>query len=128
MAEITVSFASECFFHSSYRKIYPIIIVCLLWGKHFARKQILFFCDNEVIVSIINKRRSSVPFINRFVRRITWSSVLGNFIIQASDIPGLNNEIADCLSWFKFQKFCQLCPEAVASSLTCLLFIHTVQD
>ncbi len=32
----------------------------------------MFFCDNEATVNIINKGRSSVPFINRFVRRLTW--------------------------------------------------------
>ena len=52
-------------------ELYPIIIACILWNKLWARKQIMFFCDNESTVNIINKRRSSVPFINRFVRCLT---------------------------------------------------------
>ncbi|XP_037627458.1 uncharacterized protein LOC119489294 [Sebastes umbrosus] len=109
-------------------EMYPIVIACLLWGKNWSRKQIMFFCDNEATVNIINKGRSSVPFINRFVRRLTWSSVMGNFIIRAAHIPGLDNKIADSLSRFEFQKFRQLCPEAAPSSLNCPPFSQTVLD
>ncbi len=45
----------------------PIVIACILWGKQWSRKQIMFFCDNEATVNIINKGRSSVPFINRLL-------------------------------------------------------------
>lgn len=109
-------------------QIYPIIIACLLWGKYWSRKQIVFFCDNEAAVNIINKGRSTIPFINRFVRNLTWISVLGNFIIRAAHIPGLDNKIADALSRFEFQKFHKLCPEAAPSSLPCPPFNQTVLD
>lgn len=109
-------------------EMYPIVIACLLWGNQWSRKQILFFCDSEAAVSIVNKGRSSVPFINRFVRRLVWVSVMNNFIIRAVYIPGLDNQIADSLSRFKFQKFHQLCPYAAPTSLTCPLFIQTVLD
>lgn len=73
-------------------------IQCLLWGNQWPRKQILFFCDNEAAVSIVNNGRSSVPFINRFFRRLVWVSVMNNSIIRAVYIPGLDNQIADSLS------------------------------
>ena len=91
-------------------------------------ENLFFFCDNEATVNIINKGRSSVPFINRFVRRLTWLSVLGNFIIRAAHIPGVDNTIADSLSRFEFQRFRQLCPEAAPSSLPCPPFSQTVLD
>ncbi len=109
-------------------ELYPIVIACILWGKQWSRKQIMFFCDNEATVNIINKGHSSVPFINRFVRRLTWLSVLGNFNFRAAHIPGLNNQIADSLSRFEFQKFHLLCPEAAPSSLVCPPFSQTVLD
>ncbi len=113
---------------SALMEIYPIVISCLLWGKFWSRKRILFYCDNEAAVNIINKGRSSIPLINRFVRRITWASVLGNFIIKAVHIPGLDNKVADALSRFDFQKFRKLCPEATPSSLPCPSFLQTVLD
>lgn len=91
-------------------ELYPIIIACLLWGKHWSKKQIMEFCDNEATVNIINKGRSSVSLINRFVRRLTWSSVQGNFILRVVHNPGLENKIADSLSRFDFQRFRQLRP------------------
>lgn len=65
----------------------------------------MFFCDNEVAVNIINKRHSSVPFINRFMRRLTWLSVMGNYHFRAEHIAGLNNQVADSLSRLNFQNF-----------------------
>lgn len=113
---------------SALMELYPIVIACLLWGKSWSRRKIIFFCDNEAAVHIINKGRSSIPFINRFIRRLTWASVLGNFIIRAAHIPGLDNKIADALSRFEFQKFHRLCPGAAPSSLPCPPFHHTVLD
>lgn len=109
-------------------EFYPIVIACILWGKQWSRKQILFFCDNEATVNIINKGRSSVPFINRFVRRLTWASILDNFIFRAAHIPGLNNQVADSLSRFEFQKFHLLCPGSASTSLVCPPFSQTVID
>lgn len=88
----------------------------------------MFFCDNEVAVNIINKRHSSVPFINRFMRRLTWLSVMGNYHFRAEHIAGLNNQVADSLSRFNFQKFNLLCPAAAQSSLECPPFSQTILD
>lgn len=109
-------------------ELYPIVIACLLWADQWTRKNILVFCDNEATVNIINKGRSSVPFINRFIRRLTWISVMNNFTIKATHIPGLDNKIADSLSRFNFQEFRRLCPEAVSSRLGCPDFSQTVLD
>ena len=96
-AEI-VSLAPENY-STALHKLYPIVIACLLWGHLWCRKKITVFSDNEATVHIINKGRSSVPFINRLVRRLTWTSVLGNFILRATFIPGLENRSADALSF-----------------------------
>ncbi|XP_052398873.1 uncharacterized protein LOC127946375 [Carassius gibelio] len=107
-------------------EIYPIVIACLLWADQWSRKSILVFCDNEAAVNIINKGRSSVPFINRFIRRLTWISIMNNFTIKAAHIPGLDNKIADSLSWFNFQEFRRLCPGASPSRLGCPNFSQTI--
>lgn len=109
-------------------ELYPIVIACLLWGKHWERKRIIFFCDNEATVAIINKGRSSIPFINKFMRRLTWLSITGNYVIRAVHIPGLNNQVADSLSRFNLQKFHLLCPGAARTSLECPPFSQTILD
>ena len=109
-------------------ELYPVVVAAILWGNRWERKQIIVFCDNEATVHIINKGRSSIPIINRFVRRLTWTSVLGNFSIRACHIPGLDNKIADALSRFKFQEFRALCPDAAPSSLACPAFDQITLD
>lgn len=106
----------------------PIVISCLLWGKFWSQKLIIIFHDNEAAVIIINKGRSTIPFINRFFHHFTGVSVLGNFIVKVAHFPCLDNKIADALSRFEFQKFCQMCPEAAPSNLVCLQFSQTVLD
>lgn len=51
-------------------ELYPIVVASIIWGKQWCRKQIVVFCDNNATVNIINKGRSSVPFINKLMRRL----------------------------------------------------------
>ncbi|XP_067088810.1 uncharacterized protein [Osmerus mordax] len=109
-------------------ELYPIVVACLLWGKHWCRKRIVVFCDNEGTVNIINKGRSSVALINKLVRRLTWTCITGNFVLRAAYIPGLLNNVADALSRFQFQEFRALCPEAEPGGLVCPAFQETLLD
>ncbi len=109
-------------------ELYPIVVASLLWGSKWSRKQIVVLCDNEATVNMINKGRSKTPAINRFLRRLTWTCVTGNFIMRAVYIPGHDNSIADALSRFKFQKFKTLCPNAKPSGLPCPPFSQIVLD
>lgn len=82
-------------------ELYPIVIACSLWGRKWSRKRIIVFCDNAPAVEII-KGRSKCALINSLMRRLTWFSVLHNFILRATFIPGHVNVVADALSYFKF--------------------------
>lgn len=109
-------------------EIYPVVVACILWGDKWRSKRISVLCDNISAVNIINKGRSSVPFINRFIRRLSWTCVLKNVIITATYIPGLANDKADALSRFDFQKFRSLCPDADPCSLKCPPFKDMILD
>ncbi|XP_063055926.1 uncharacterized protein LOC134449746 [Engraulis encrasicolus] len=100
-------------------EIYPIVVASMLWGKDWSRKRIVLHCDNEAVVNIINKGRSSCTSIMSLVRRLTWQSVLLNFIITAEHIPGSHNVVADALSRFRFQDFRRLCPAARRDPMPC---------
>lgn len=97
---------------SALYEIYPVAVACYLWGQSWRRKRIAVLCDNQAVVSIINKGRSHCPLIMSFMRRITWLSVTHNFILTARHVPGHDNVIADSLSRFNFQVFWDLCPYA----------------
>ncbi|XP_062383578.1 uncharacterized protein LOC134071030 [Sardina pilchardus] len=103
-------------------ELYPIVVSCVLWGKEWSRKRILFFCDNEAVVAIINKGRSRCPKIMSLLRRLTWQSVIHNFVVNASHVPGYINVEADALSRLRFQEFQRLCPSASKVSTPCPKF------
>ncbi|XP_071059415.1 uncharacterized protein [Pseudochaenichthys georgianus] len=97
---------------SALHEIFPIAVACHVWGHLWFRKRISVLCDNQSVVEIINKARSQCSDIMPFMRSITRSSIIHNFIITARHIPGHLNVVADSLSRFHFQTFRSLCPEA----------------
>ncbi|XP_034446701.1 uncharacterized protein LOC117764756 [Hippoglossus hippoglossus] len=98
-------------------EIYPIAVACHIWGQHWERKRISALCDNQTVVNVINKGRSSCKIIMPFMRSITWSAIKHNFIITARHVPGHYNTLADSLSRFNFQTFRRICPEACSSPI-----------
>ncbi|VDI15420.1 Hypothetical predicted protein [Mytilus galloprovincialis] len=103
--------------HHSY-KIYLILIclwlsencIQLQWRQYFGAnigrgKRIVFHCDNESTVNIINKGRSKVQDIMKLMRKLTWLAAINNFTFSSKHIPGVKNVIADSLSRFDFQTF-----------------------
>jgi hypothetical protein len=101
-------------------ELYPIVMAAVLWGNHWAQKRILFYCDNEATVQIINKGRSKVPSIMNLMRRLTYHSALCNFLIHAKHIPGKTNHIADAISRFQMPRFRCLAPQAEILPTPCL--------
>ena len=41
---------------SSLIELIPIVTAALLWGAEWTRRRIIFYCDNEALVYILNKR------------------------------------------------------------------------
>jgi hypothetical protein len=41
----------------AFRELYPIVVAAYLWGHLWCRKRIMFHCDNEAVVNIVNKGR-----------------------------------------------------------------------
>ncbi|XP_067260176.1 uncharacterized protein [Chanodichthys erythropterus] len=93
-------------------ELYPVVIAAFLWGHEWSSKSIEFHCDNLATVHCINKGRSNSPVIMPLLRRLTWLSACNQFIFKAVHIPSHQNQIADALSRFLFQKFRALAQEA----------------
>ncbi|KAI0216052.1 hypothetical protein LSAT2_031886, partial [Lamellibrachia satsuma] len=103
----------------AFLELYPIVVASMLWGSEWEGKKILFYCDNEATVHIINKGRSQAQPIMKLMRRLTWCAAKGNFIITAKHIPGVHNDIADALSRFQINRFRQLAPGAALRPCPC---------
>ncbi|XP_049331184.1 uncharacterized protein LOC125799168 [Astyanax mexicanus] len=95
---------------SALRELYPIIVAALLWGHEWTRRVIFTHSDNLAVVNAINKGRSNSLSLMPLLQRLTWHSIMHQFILKAVHIPGSSNSIADSLSRFQFQKFRTLAP------------------
>ena len=97
---------------STLLELVPIVSSAVVWGSHWIGKRIVFNCDNQALVYIMNKRRSPNATVMLFLRRLTMLSLLYNFHMMASHIPGSKNDIADALSRQQWSRFRLLAPWA----------------
>lgn len=94
----------------AFMELVPIVVSVVVWQDLWAKKRILFHCDNEATVAIINKGRSKSPAIMKLMRRLTLCAAKGNFIIHAKHIPGKMNVLSDCFdSRFNYSTSWQTC-------------------
>ena len=95
MGEFTVQ---ERLHNITVRELYPIAISIGVWPDLFRNKFILFLCDNEAVVHILNKQTSKDKTIMSVLRFFVIQCMKNNVIFKAKHVPGRNNELADCLS------------------------------
>jgi hypothetical protein len=43
----------------TYLELIPIALAIFLWGQEFRNKNVIFFSDNEAVVSILNSKTSN---------------------------------------------------------------------
>lgn len=95
-----------------WQELFPIYLACSIWGPHWAQKRILFLCDNESVVQILNSKSSKIARIMDLVRPIVLATLRFNFTFTAKHIAGFDNGIADALSRFQMNRFKKLAPLA----------------
>ena len=98
-----------------WQEFFAIVTACHLWANQFANKRIIFYCDNESVVSVINSKRSRIPRVMDLLRSLTLLTLRYNIYFKARHIPGKQNEVADSLSRFQMDRFRALAPLADAN-------------
>lgn len=68
-------------------------------GAQWPRQHILFRCDNEAEVHILNSRTSKVPALMHLLRYLVLPATRFSFSFSAKHVPGVHNEIPDALSF-----------------------------
>ena len=96
----------------SYLELIPILCSCLAWPKLFSQKRIIFLCDNEGSVAILNKGRSKCKAINSLMRTLMIQATLYNFIFTSRWISTKVNIEADLLSRGHLSSFQTMAPHA----------------
>ena len=126
-----VDFPSELLYEQTsmaFLELYPIVMACVLWGKNWSRKRILFNCDNLATVEIINKGRSKIASNMKLMRTLTYQSAMYGFVIHAQHIAGVDNGLADSISRYQMSKFRTMAPEANLRPTPCLSAAEIMMD
>ena len=95
-----------------WQELYAIVVASYIWAPLWAQKRIVFYGDNQAVVSIINSKRSKSPRIMDLVRALTLQTMKYNFYFKALHVPRHYNDIADSISRFQQTRFQRLAPHA----------------
>lgn len=95
-----------------YKELFPIVVAAYPWGSLWTSKRVNFLSDNHSVVDILQSGTSRAPTIMALVRYLSLLAACHSFSFTASPVMGKSNSIANSLSRFQFQHFCQLVPHA----------------
>lgn len=93
-------------------EFYPIVLAIEVWGHLWCNHSILFFTDNEALVSVINKQSSKDSQVMFMVRHLVLRCLEFNILFKAKHISGSKNVLADLLSRLQVEEFRKRHPSA----------------
>ena len=93
-------------------EFFPLLVAILIWGEVIQNKKILFKCDNQSVVNIVNNQSSKSDKIMVLVRAFTLHCLKWNIMFKAEYVPGIDNTLADSLSRLQIERFRRLHPTA----------------
>ena len=74
------------------------IVVSVEWGHLWRNHSIIFYTDNKVLVSILNKKTTKIKYIMFLVRKLVLLCLRLNIDFKSQHIEGKRNSKADALS------------------------------
>jgi hypothetical protein len=93
-------------------EMWPIVASAHIFGHSMTRQKIMFNCDNQSVVHILNKRSSKIPRIMGLVRSLVAASMKHNFLLRARHLSSKANLECDLLSRNRVAAFLQIRPDA----------------
>ena len=89
----------------AYLELFTVTATVINWLARFKNRRIVLFCDNQSVVTMINKTTSSCKNCLQLIRILVFQSLISNTKVFAKYIPSKMNLASDYLSRLKFQKF-----------------------
>lgn len=80
------------------KELFPIIVASVVWGESWRGQYVCFHCDNEAVVSVINRQSAKEPLLCHQLRCLFFISASYEFELCATHTPGVENVAADALS------------------------------
>lgn len=87
--------------HITILEMYPIYVLVTLYAPLITNSNILFHCDNEAVVTIINKQSSKDKKVMAILRPLVLTLMKFNIQLRTQHIPGISNILCDRISRFQ---------------------------
>ena len=85
---------------------FAILVAIRLWGHTWARKNLVFKCDNRNTVLALNSGVCRDCVMQNLLHNLHWQCVRFHIMIKAVFLPGDLNSESDCLSrWHLHSKY-----------------------
>ena len=105
----------DCKISICFQEGYPIVVTAIVWGSEWARKRIVFHCDNMGVVYVLNKGSSKSADVMKLLQWLTLVAATDHITYASHWIKDCRNENADALFRFQFDKFRNLALDAQAT-------------
>ena len=94
------------------KELVPIVLAAAVWGSGRKGKCVMSYCNNAVVVAIVNKGNSKEPEAMHLLRCLAFLKAKFQFSLYGSHIKGVLNELADALSRDRACDFLSHYPQA----------------
>ena len=91
--------------------LHALTVGILTWEDQLANQRITVFCDNMLVVHMVNNSSSSCKMCMKLIRVLTLNGLQFSRRLRARFVRTKSNGIADSLSRLQFNRFRKLAPE-----------------
>jgi hypothetical protein len=96
----------------TYLELISIALAIYLWGHLLKNKKVIFFCDNEAVVFILNNKSAKSERVITLLRFVVYWTLKSNIQLKAKHMFSSFNTIADYISRGQVEQFRKLAPSA----------------
>jgi len=84
--------------HINALELLVLLLALRLWAPCFKGRKLLFYCDNEATVTVVNTGRCRDPVMLTLLREVSFVCAVSNCLIRCVHLAGVDNRLADDLS------------------------------
>ena len=85
-------------------ELLTVVIEAKVWGKKWCGMRVVFRCDNETSVMVLNTGRAYNSFVLECFREMGFGADKWEIAMKGVHIPGVGNRIPDALSYWEIGK------------------------
>ncbi|KAJ1128498.1 hypothetical protein NDU88_006876 [Pleurodeles waltl] len=89
----------------AFLELFPLIVVVCLWGAELRHSRVLFRVDNMAVEQMVNRQSAREAGVLQLMRVFVLQCLQNDIHFRVRHVPGVNNDIADALSRYQWERF-----------------------